>query len=133
MRERDLDENKEKVRFSPHIVFIIMNRQLIADHVILEYLEGEHADLGISVIFAAESKESLNENIHTLVRYINDQEGDILIQEKKAVSIPFKLDAHQSEGNEAFSRMLRTLDHQVGMTNSIPTSVSFMGMLESKR
>ncbi|MGX2958102.1 type VII secretion protein EssC [Peribacillus sp. JNUCC 23] len=132
LRERNLEENKEKVRFTPHIVFIIMNRQLIADHVILEYLEGEHADLGISVLFAAESKESLNENIHTLVRYINDQEGDILIQENKAVSIPFKLDAHQSEGNEVFSRMLRTLDHQVGMTNSIPSSVSFMGMLDVK-
>ena len=26
LRERDLEENKEKVRFTPHIVFIIMNQ-----------------------------------------------------------------------------------------------------------
>ncbi|PLR75551.1 type VII secretion protein EssC [Bacillus sp. V3-13] len=132
LRERDLVEDKEKTRFSPHLVFIITNQQLIADHVILEYLEGKHTHLGISVIFAADSKESLTENIQTLVRYINDREGDILIQQKKAVSIPFRLDSHQRKGNEAFARMMRTLDHQVGMTNSIPGSVSFLEMLNIK-
>lgn len=132
LRERDLMEDKEKVAFSPHVVFIITEQQLIADHVILEYLEGNHKDLGISVIFAADSKESLSDNIETLVRYINTHEGDILIQEKKAVSIPFRLDVHKIEGNENFSRMLRTLDHQVGMTNSIPNSVSFLEMMKVK-
>ncbi|MFC7373526.1 type VII secretion protein EssC [Fictibacillus iocasae] len=132
LRERDMEEDKEKLRFSPHIVFIVMDQELIAEHVILEYLEGEYSHLGISVIFAAETKESLSENVHTLVRYINDSEGDILIQEKKAVQIPFALDAHSLESNENYARMLRTLDHQVGMTNSIPNSVSFLGMLKAK-
>ncbi|MDQ0273312.1 type VII secretion protein EssC [Cytobacillus purgationiresistens] len=132
IRERDLEEDKEQLKFSPHIVFIITNQQLISDHVILEYLEGKHADLGISVIFAAESKENLTDNIHTLVRYINDYEGDILIQKKKAVSIPFILDAHQKDSNEPYARMLRTLDHQIGMTNSIPQSVSFLEMMNVK-
>ena len=132
LRERDLTENKEKVRFTPHLVFIITNQLLIADHVILEYLEGEHSHLGISVVFAADSKASLNDHIHTLVRYINDKEGDILIQDKKATSIPFQLDDHQHNGNEKFSRMLRTLDHQVGMTNSIPSSVTFLEMMNVK-
>lgn len=132
LRERDLHESKDKMRFSPYLTFIITNRQLISDHVILEYLEGEHSSLGLSVIFAAESKESLTEHIQTLVRYINDQEGDILIKERKAVSIPFRLDAHQRKGNESFARLLRTLDHQVGMTNSIPNSVSFLQMVNAQ-
>lgn len=132
IRERDLEEDKEKMRFSPHYAFIITNHQLISDHVILEYLEGEHAHLGISVIFAAEAKESLTDNIHTLIRYINDQQGDILIQQKKAVRIPFHLDEHKRDGNESFARMLRTLDHQIGMTNSIPTNVSFLEMMNAK-
>ncbi|WP_243290997.1 type VII secretion protein EssC [Bacillus sp. FJAT-47783] len=131
LRERDLDENKGKKRFFPHIVFIVTNQQLISEHVILEYLEGDHPHLGISTIFAAETKESLTEHIYTLVRYINEQEGDILIQQQKAVQIPFKIDSHKREDNEKFARMLRTLDHQVGMTNSIPTSVSFLGMLKA--
>lgn len=132
VRERDQEEEKEKIRFTPHYVFVITNHQLISDHVILEYLEGDHQHLGISVIFAAEAKESLSDNIHTLVRYINDEQGDILIQEKKAVRIPFKLDSHNRESNENYARMLRTLDHQIGMTNSIPTGVSFLEMMNVK-
>jgi S-DNA-T family DNA segregation ATPase FtsK/SpoIIIE len=132
VRERDQEEDKEKIRFTPHYVFIITNHQLISDHVILEYLEGDHKNLGISVIFAAEAKESLTDNIYTLVRYINDGQGDILIQQKKAVRIPFELDLHKRGNNENYARMLRTLDHQIGMTNSIPTSVSFLEMMNVK-
>lgn len=88
IRERDLEEDKEKLLFSPHYIFIITNQQLISEHVILEYLEGEHKQLGISVIFASEAKESFSDNIHTLVRYINTSQGDILMQDKKAVEIP---------------------------------------------
>lgn len=132
IRERDQEEEKEKLRFSPHYLFVITNHQLISDHVILEYLEGDHKHLGISVVFAAEAKESLSDNIHTLVRYINDGQGDILIQQKKAVRIPFDLDAHKRESNENFARMLRTLDHQIGMTNSIPNAVTFLEMMNVK-
>ncbi|RKJ42528.1 type VII secretion protein EssC, partial [Butyricicoccus sp. 1XD8-22] len=42
IRERDLEEEKDKLRFTPHLVFIITNQKLIEDHVILEYLEGDH-------------------------------------------------------------------------------------------
>ncbi|MGF3105552.1 type VII secretion protein EssC [Rossellomorea sp. DUT-2] len=129
LRERDIEEDSDKVRFSPHYVFIITNHQLISDHVILQYLEGEYSHLGMSVIFAAEAKESLSENIHTLVRYINDKQGDILIQNKKAVKIPFEMDEYKHEGNEQYARTLKTLNHQIGMTNSIPSSVSFLDML----
>ncbi|KKI89575.1 cell division protein FtsK [Bacillus sp. SA1-12] len=132
IRERDQEEDKEKLRFTPHYVFVITNHHLISDHVILEYLEGNHKHLGISVIFAAEAKESLSDNIHTLVRYINDGQGDILIQQKKAVQIPFQLDLHSRDTNENYARMLRTLDHQIGMTNSIPEAVSFLEMMNVK-
>ncbi|MBS2970806.1 type VII secretion protein EssC [Metabacillus sp. KIGAM252] len=132
IRERDIQKDEKGIFFSPHIVFIVTNQQLIADHIILEYLESEHQKLGISAIFAAENKESLTEHIHTLIRYVNEKEGDILIQEKKAVQIPFNLDQHSLETNETFARTLRTLDHLTGMTNSIPNSVSFLGMFQAK-
>lgn len=132
IRERDLEDDKEKLQFKPHFVFVITNQQLISEHVILEYLEGQHEHLGISTIVAAETKESLSENITTLVRYINEHEGDILIQKKKAVRIPFRLDHHQREDNERFSRTLRTLNHQVGITNSIPETVSFLELFHAK-
>ncbi|MDR7074429.1 type VII secretion protein EssC [Fictibacillus barbaricus] len=134
IRERDLEtvSEKDKVRFSPHLIFIILDQQLLAEHVLLEYLEGEYSHLGLSVIFAAETKESLTDNIHTLIRYINDSEGDILIEEKKAVQVPFKLDVHKQEGNETYSRMLKTLNHLVGMTNSIPNSVSLLELFGAR-
>jgi DNA segregation ATPase FtsK/SpoIIIE, S-DNA-T family len=133
LRERDLDEEKEKKRFSPHFVFIVANRSLIAEHVILEYLEEKNEEVGISVIFASDTKESLTENIHTLVQYINEREGEILIQHRKAAHIPFALDEHSREGNERFARLLRSLDHQRGMQNSIPEKVTFFELLQVKK
>ena len=132
LRERDLDENKGKVRFTPHFVFIVTDRTLISEHVILEYLEGKTEQLGISTIFAADAKESLSENVHTLVKYINDHEGEILIQQTKAVHTPFRLDEHKREGNERYARLLRSLDHQKGMNNSIPETVSFLELLKAR-
>lgn len=132
IRERDVDETDEKTRFAPHFVFIVTNQELLAEHVILEYLEGSYSHLGISAIFAGEAKESFSNNIHTLIRYVNGRQGDILIQNKAAVQIPFNLDNHALNGNEEYARMLKTLNHQVGVTNSIPETVSFMEMLKAK-
>ena len=129
LRERDIDENKGKVKFVPHLIFIVSDYALLSEHVILEYLEGkDHAELGISVIFTAAAQEQITENVHTLIRYVNEREGDIIIDAKKAVRIPFTLDKSDHTTNERFARMLKTLNHQVGMTNSIPTSVSFLDM-----
>lgn len=133
LKERDLDEEREKKIFMPHFIFIVTNRQLISEHAILEYLEEEHANIGISIIFAADTKESLSENIHTLVRYIDENQGDILIQEQKAVHIPFELDVHRHVGNERFARTLRSLDHQLGMSNSIPEKVTFLELFHTDK
>ncbi|MFJ8064666.1 type VII secretion protein EssC [Psychrobacillus sp. NPDC096426] len=129
IRERDADEMKGKVKFAPHLIFIISDYSLLAEHVILEYLESKNTkELGISVIFAESAQERMTENVHTLVRYVNEQEGEILIEAGKAVEIPFRLDAYDQSTNERFARMLRTLNHQIGIKNSIPDSVSFLEM-----
>ncbi|CAM3251048.1 type VII secretion protein EssC [Filibacter tadaridae] len=133
IRERDIDEMKGKVKFTPHLLFVVSNYTLIAEHVILEYLEGKnHEELGISVIFAESAQERMTENVHTLVRYVNEREGDILINEKKAADTAFQLDVHNPLTDERFARMLKTLNHQVGMTNSIPTSVGFLELFDVK-
>ncbi|WP_085992896.1 type VII secretion protein EssC [Oceanobacillus senegalensis] len=133
LKERSLDEERAKKIYTPHFVFIITNRQLISEHAILEFLEGEHPNIGISTIFAADTKESLSENIHTLVRYIDETQGDILIENQLAVHKPFQLDKHEDVGKERFARTLRSLDHQLGMSNSIPDSVSFMEMFQTNQ
>ncbi|MBM7649222.1 S-DNA-T family DNA segregation ATPase FtsK/SpoIIIE [Bacillus ectoiniformans] len=133
LRERDLDEEKDKKKFAPHYVFFVTNRQLISEHAILEYLEGGKLGLGITSIFTAETKESLFEHIHTLIRYVNEQEGEILIEQGKAVRQPFRLDPYQVEGNERFARLLHSLNHQKGMDNSIPNKISFLEMMKVKQ
>ncbi|WP_019240848.1 MULTISPECIES: type VII secretion protein EssC [Bacillus] len=132
IRERDLDPENDKKKYMPHYIFIVSNRQLIAEHVIMEYLEGKKTNLGFSTIFVSDSKESLTENIHTLVQYINEREGEILIENKKAVHSPFYLDQHVHQGNEEFARMLGSLQHQIGMQNSIPEMVSFLQLFNAK-
>lgn len=132
IKERKNSEKKKEKREHPHFVFIITNRQLISEHAILEYLEGEYSDLGISVIFAAETKENLTDNIYTLVRYIDDEQGEILIENKKATQLSFHLDEQTQNGNESFSRMLLSLNHQLGMSQSIPEKVTFLEMFETK-
>lgn len=131
IKDRELDEEKDKKIFTPHFVFIVTNRALISEHPILEYLEGIHPDLGMSVIFAADTKESLTDNIHTLVRYIDEEHGDILIQQQKAVHTPFYLDEHTHEDNERFARTLMSLNHQLGMSHSIPEKVTFLDMFHT--
>lgn len=131
IKERDNVEKKEKEQFTPHFIFIVTNRQLISEHAILEYLDGDSNELGISIIFIADTKENLTDNIHTLVRYIDETKGDILIQHKKAVELPFDLDKQKKRGNEDFARMLLSLNHQLGMSQSIPDKVTFYEMFET--
>ncbi|UOQ94561.1 type VII secretion protein EssC [Halobacillus shinanisalinarum] len=131
VRDRDLDEDRSKKIFTPHLIFIVTDQQLISEHVIMEYLESEAEHLGISVVFATDTKESLSNHIHTLVRYVNDREGEILIEEGKAAHKPFALDDHNHEGNESYARMLHSLEHLTGVNNSIPEVVSFLELLHA--
>ncbi|RWZ54496.1 type VII secretion protein EssC [Halobacillus fulvus] len=128
LRDRDLEEGNEEKRFVPHVVFIVTNQELIAEHVIMEYLEENRSDLGISVIFATETKEKLSHQIGTLVQYIHDQEGEILIEDGKAVHQHFELDPVETDDHETFARTLYSLNHQTGVSNSIPEMVSFLDL-----
>ncbi|MBO2535946.1 type VII secretion protein EssC [Rummeliibacillus suwonensis] len=129
IRERELND-EENVLYRPHMLFVVLNQDLLVDHKIMEYLEKNLHDIGISTVFAAKSKEELHEEIATLVRYVNPFEGDILIENKRAIKRSFKMDKHYRVSNEKFARELKALNHQIGFTNSIPESISFLEMLD---
>src|SRR5699024_11045949 len=63
--------------------------------------------------------------------YIDETQGDILIQQQKAVHIPFYLDEHEHGNNERFARTLLSLNHQLGMSHSIPEKVTFLEMFHT--
>ncbi|SDB95766.1 type VII secretion protein EssC [Shouchella lonarensis] len=128
-RQEDRNKNK-KIRFSPHLIFFIENRALISEHAIMEYLEGKDQELGFSVIFLSDVAENLSEHVHTIVKVINKNEGEIVIREGEAEHKRFRFDEHEEVTNEPFARMLASLNHQRGMIRSIPDMVSFMELFE---
>ncbi|MGR9049160.1 type VII secretion protein EssC [Halobacillus faecis] len=130
IRDRDLDDRKGKKAFSPHLLFVVENQRLVSDHVIMEYLEKDLKDLGVSVIFAKERKEMLSDHIDTLIQYISDKEGEILIKDGKAIHKAFGLDLHQTDDNENYARKLYSLNHLTGVNNSIPDVVTFLDLFD---
>ncbi|MED4082024.1 type VII secretion protein EssC [Halalkalibacterium halodurans] len=134
LRERDLaqketvEKKREKKRFLPHIVFFVANRSLIAEHGIMEYLEGKDKELGFTVIFLTDVAQNLNEHVHTIVKAVNRNEGEIVLLRNISIHKRFQFDAYDPASNENYARMLASLHHQQGMTRSIPDMVSFMEM-----
>ncbi|MCA0970754.1 type VII secretion protein EssC [Halobacillus litoralis] len=129
IRERDMEEDKENVSFRPHFVFVIANPNLISDHVFMEYVEQDTSELDVSFLFAAETREMLSNQVHTLVQYITEHEGEVSIQEGQAVHKAFRLDCHETNTHEAFARTLHSLNHATGISNSIPEKVTFLDLI----
>ncbi|GAF10961.1 LOW QUALITY PROTEIN: FtsK/SpoIIIE family protein [Bacillus sp. JCM 19045] len=129
VRERELEQNQDKPkRFMPHFIFLVANRGLISDHAIMEYLEGPDKLLGISVIFLTDAQENLTEYVHTIIKAVNQKEGEIVIRERKADHKRFTFDSQDATTNEWYARMLASLNHQRGMSRSIPDMASFLEM-----
>ncbi|ALA52160.1 type VII secretion protein EssC [Shouchella clausii] len=129
VRERELEQSQDKPkRFIPHFVFLVANRSLISDHAIMEYLEGPDKVLGMSVIFLTDAQENLTEYVHTIVKVVNQKEGEIVIRERKAEHKRFTFDPQDATTNEKYARLLASLNHQRGMSRSIPEMASFLEM-----
>ncbi|WP_353949249.1 type VII secretion protein EssC [Sporolactobacillus sp. Y61] len=132
LKIREHTDKKEKKVFLPHIVFIVASDQLIHEHEITEFLNNDCTDIGVSSLFLANTKDNLNEHINTVIRYVNEREGDVLILNKVAGGQSFRLDPFSKKGNERFARRLASLNHQSGFTNSIPESVTFLDMMHAE-
>ncbi|WZY00193.1 type VII secretion protein EssC [Bacillus sp. FSL W7-1360] len=134
LRERDLEQKEARERkqdgkrFLPHLVFFVANRSLIAEHGIMEYLEGKDKQLGCTVIFLTDVAQNLSEHVHTIVKAVNRNEGEIVLLRNISIHKRFQFDAYEPTSNENYARMLASLHHQQGMTRSIPNMVSFMEM-----
>jgi S-DNA-T family DNA segregation ATPase FtsK/SpoIIIE len=132
LKERTHTDKKEKKIFLPHIVFVIASDSLIHEHEITEFLNKDYTDIGMSSIFLANTKDNLNENVTTVVRYVNETEGDVPILNRVANGQTFTIDPFKKEGNERFARRLASLKHRSGYTNSIPESVTFLEMMHAE-
>lgn len=88
-RKQRIEENNKSVAFSPHLLFVIDEPKLIADHAIMEYLGRQSKELGISIIYTTNQRARLPENIRTVCVLENSETGRLLMEEGVRVNEKF--------------------------------------------
>ena len=131
-RKNKRDENKKEMSFLPHFVIIIDDYHMIMNHSIMEYLQEETSELGFSLIYTAQKRANLPENIKTVLMMEDIDTATLLINEGEEVN---KLLAEQRIGNvnlELMARDLSALNHIQGMSSHIPESITFLDIYKAK-
>lgn len=132
-RKLKLEEEKKQTRFLPHYLFIIDEPRYIMDHAIMEYLEHEGDNIGISIIYTTHLQANLPENIGTILRFDNSGEGTLIMQEGQAVLQRMTLQRLAGIDKEWLARNLSVLDHKQGIMSQIPEQVSFLELYQVER
>lgn len=131
-RKLSVDEktNKnEKIYFSPHFVVLITDEKLVMDHSVMEYLNEDPSDLGVSLVFVQDVMQSLPEHVVNVIDIRDSISGNIILEKGELVNRRFVPDHFPLYFNkEDISRALSPLNHLQNLKNSIPESVSFLEM-----
>jgi len=130
LKDRDIkrEEKKDKIKFSPHYLFVIDEPSLVANHSVMEYLQRYDSDLGTSVIYTSQLEANLPENIKTIFRIDNYEQGTLIINEGLLVNKRLTLNHVVDVELDNLSRRLSCLEHVKGMSNQIPDSITFFEM-----
>ena len=127
-RKLRLDENKKEQRFLPHYLIILDEPKLLADHPIMEYLDGDGTNMGFSIISTTYLKANLPENISTILMLDHSEQGTLLLSGNVMVDKKLKLSRIGDVNLEWMARNLSVLIHEVGIVSNIPDSISFFEM-----
>ncbi len=131
-RQNTLDEkgdSKDKTYFSPHYVVLITDEKIILDHTIMEFLNEDCTDLGVSLVFVQDVLESLPEHVQTIIDICDRNSGNVLLEESELVNQAFAPDQYSASFNkENIARALASLDHVQNLKSSIPEAVTFLEM-----
>ena len=92
MRELESESNNKKdIKYNPHFVFIIDDESLVQNHVIMEYFS-KNINYGYSLIYTSSIQDSLPENIQTVIKYKNKDQGILVINNRILENKLFYLD-----------------------------------------
>ncbi|AVO03098.1 type VII secretion protein EssC [Staphylococcus simulans] len=130
---REQDRNRERTLFSPHLVFVITDMSLIMDHVILEYVNQDLSDIGVSLVFVEDVIESLPEHVRTIIDIKSRTEGELIMKEEVLQNIKFIPESQKDIDKAYIARRLANLNHIEHMKNAIPESVTFMQMYNATK
>ena len=126
------DESKREIEFSPHILFVVLNPELIQNHPIMEYLGKDGSKLGYSIIYACRYLEMLPENISTVCEFIDSNNARLLLNRRVRINNAFLLDHINSDygdsGYEYQARYMAGIIHEKGVTSHIPENITFFDL-----
>jgi DNA segregation ATPase FtsK/SpoIIIE, S-DNA-T family len=129
MAVEEKGNSKEKIYFSPHYVVLITDEKLILDHIVMEFFNEDPSELGVSLIFVQDVMQSLPEHVKTVIDIRDSKSGNIILEEGELVNKEFSIDAFPvGLQKEDISRALAPLNHLQNLKNSIPESVTFLGL-----
>ncbi|MGN0305130.1 MAG: type VII secretion protein EssC, partial [Lachnospiraceae bacterium] len=111
-RKTKQEEEKKDSLFLPHLLFIIDEPKMILNHAIMEYLQASGMDLGFSMIYTTNQRESLPENIKSICLVQNVTDGILLLENGLQRNISFQLQSLQEIRLETMARNLSVLLHE---------------------
>ncbi len=132
LKERAAHLDKRKREFMPRYLFVIDEPSLVLNHGLMEYLPMEGNKLGISVIYTSDCYSNLPEYIGTVLLIDNPAEGTLLLEERKYRKQKVTFQDDQGVDFEWLARDLSVLQHEQGMVNRIPDTVTFLEMYKVK-
>ncbi len=127
-RKSKQEEEKQETVFLPHFLFIIDEPKMVLNHAIMEYLQSRKMDMGFSIIYTTDQKESLPENVKSICLLQNSTDGLLLMENGVRKNESFHLQSSKGIHLEDMARALGALQHEQGISSKIPESITFFDM-----
>jgi S-DNA-T family DNA segregation ATPase FtsK/SpoIIIE len=128
-RETKNDEGTKNSIYLPHYILIIDEPKLISGHSIEEHIAGRGSALGLSIIWTTNMRESLPENIGTVVMLNGGERATLVLNEYTPCHTDIKLYDISRTDFAMMARRLTAVVHDKGHSSKIPKQVSFFDML----
>ena len=106
---------------------------LIIDHVILEYINQDLSEYGISLIFVDDVIESLPEHVRTIIDIKSRTEGELVMKEEELVQLKFTPESSGDINKEYIARRLANLNHIEHMKMQYQTVLHFYKCITLKK
>lgn len=121
------EEDSDDIEFQPHYVLTIMDEYWLRGHGLNEFLAEDMSQLGVTVIWAKETREMLPETVTTLIEYHSSEAGVLINKDHQYVNqhfTPNHLPTSFSIENAIYR--LANLDHVEVEKNAIPDRINFL-------
>lgn len=132
-RQEVREAGSEKINFSPHYVFSILDESWLAGHGLNEFLAEDMSQYGVTVIWGKDALNMLPETTTTLIQYQSNEVATLINQDNNYVNqlfVPNRLPMTFTV-DEAIQR-LANLDHVEVEKNAIPEAIDFLELYNIK-